>query len=237
VSFAGGSRFSRQTALAVSSVPQGEANRLVTLFGEDGQFVRGIAHGARKPGSRFGAALEAGSLIRVSLRRSGPGTAGLATIAEAVLLEPFVRLKGGLVGLGALFDFLGLMQYVCRDNSGDERLFGQVTGLLRLMESRPELVATFAPRSRFIALGHLGRMPDWESCSDCSAPEPRHLAGGGVYCDRCAAGRHERGRVMTDGAVAVLAMLARGEEPGACPVWGEVDAILAWLLERSGMMD
>jgi len=169
------------------------------------------------------------------LRHSG-GMGGLFTISDAVLLEPFGALKASLSGLGALFEFLGLMQYVCRDNSGDADLFARVLRLLRIMNGRPELVATFAPRSRLLALQHLGRMPDWESCSACSADAPRVLAAGGVYCPSCHAAQGGPGREVTGGALGALATLAAGDEPGPAAPWGEMDAVLAWLLDRSEMM-
>ena len=56
-------------ALVVRTTKLAETDSIVTLVDEEGAQVRAVAKGARKPGSRFGSALQVGSSVRALLAR------------------------------------------------------------------------------------------------------------------------------------------------------------------------
>jgi DNA repair protein RecO (recombination protein O) len=215
-------------AIALGSRPQGESHRLITLFCEDGSSENCIAHGIRKPGSRLAAALEPASLSRVSLRRSR--AEGLASLVEAELLNPFSNLKRQLEGLQTLFEFLSLLQYVCRYGGGDANLFTRALGLLEYANAAPENIECFLPLTRVLALRHLGRMPETAVCIRCHARPPDRVTAAGAFCTPCQEAQGGGYRPLAAELRALLAELEKGIPKGK-QAWASLDGLLIWLLE------
>jgi DNA repair protein RecO (recombination protein O) len=216
-------------AITLGSRPQGESHRLVTLFCENGASYNCIAHGVRKPGSRFAAALEPASLSRVSLRRSR--AEGLPSLAEAELLNPFSRIKEGLQGLQTVFEFLSLLQYVCRYDSGDAGLFTRALGLLEYTNAAPEKVACFLPLARIMALQHLGRMPGTGICVRCHAKPPERVMAMGAFCAPCQEALGGRYTPISPEVRQLLEELERESIPKGKWAWSELNDLLLWLLQ------
>ncbi len=227
-------RNERIQALVIKGTPQGESNKLTALFLADGRMINAVAHGARKPASRFGASLEPGTVIRAELRY-GTSQDALATLSDGAILNSHQGLKQTLDGMGILFDFLGLLQYVCRCAGGDAELYRRSVTLLDHADQAQDDLSGILPMVRGAVLLHLGRMPDWTCCSLCRAPSPERVSLHGVYCSRCAALNRGETRPV-DAAVAGLAdRIARGEIPLGVQPWGQLDDVFDWMLEASGL--
>ena len=224
-------RSEKLRAIALCSRPQGESHRLITLFCEDGSSVNCIAHGIRKPGSRLAAALEPASLSRVSLRRSR--AEGLASLVEAELLNPFSQLKQHLEGLQTVFEFLSLLQYVCRYDSGDAALFARALDLLEYVNAAPSDIGCFLPLARVLALQHLGRMPETAVCIRCHARPPECVTAMGAFCAPCHDAQGAKGsyKPLLPEQRQLLAEIERGDIPKGKQGWARLDELLLWLFE------
>ncbi|MDR2734036.1 MAG: DNA repair protein RecO [Spirochaetota bacterium] len=216
-------------ALALSSRPQGESHRLVALLCEDGRYTLGIAHGVRKPGSRFAAALEPASLSLVSIRRSRAD--GLASLADAELIEPFARIKEELKGLEAVFEFLSLVQYVCRYDSGDTELFARALELLRFVNADTDAIPVFLPLARVMALRHLGRMPDTVHCNGCRERPPDRMTAAGAFCAVCQEALGGSFRPYPEELRQLLLAIGQGMIPAKDAPWIVLNDLLKWLIE------
>ncbi|HOG65479.1 MAG TPA: DNA repair protein RecO [Spirochaetota bacterium] len=222
----------RLQALVVKSSPHGESNKIVSLFLSDGRYINGMAHGARKPASRFGAALEPATLSQVELRY-GKRPDDLVTVADGRILNAHTVLKTNLFTMGVLFDFLGLLQYVCQVAGGDEILFRRSVTLLRHCVKNPGEIAGMMPVARLSALLHFGRMPDWSSCTVCHSVECRRVSLHGVYCESCAAKAGEETRPVSAGVLILADIVLRTGIPVGQLPWSELDGILEWMLEAA----
>jgi len=216
-------------ALALSSRPQGESNRLVALLCEDGAVLRCVAHGVRKPGSRLAAALEPASLSMITVRRSRAH--GLASLTEAELLNPFSRIKSRLEGLQAVFEFLSLLLSVSGYDSGDKALFTRALGLLEYVEHTPENSACFLPLARLLALRQLGRMPELSVCLRCRARPPERITPAGAFCAPCQEIVGGNSRAFPPELWEFMMEIGRGRIPQDGRIWPLLDEVLKWLLD------
>jgi DNA repair protein RecO (recombination protein O) len=227
-------RNDRLLALIIKGLPQGESNRLVTVFLADGRMINGIAHGARKPASKFGASLEPGTVTRIGLRY-GSQQDSLVTVTDGLIVNSHSTLKSNLAGMGILFDFLGLLQYVCRGAGGDILLFRRSVALLDHAETNPNELSGLMPMARAAALTHLGGMPDWTCCSRCRIGLPDRVSLHGVLCNSCAAIAGEKTRPVSRQVTGLAHRIVQGSIPLGNEPWGELDGILDWMLHASGI--
>ena len=78
-------------AIVLRTYPLGDADRLVSLLTRDHGRLRGVAQGARRPKSRFGAALEPYTYLRVWFYERE--TRDLVRIGQCEILESFLDLQ------------------------------------------------------------------------------------------------------------------------------------------------
>jgi len=78
-------------AIVLRTYPLGDADRLVSLLTRDHGRLRGVAQGARRPKSRFGAALEPLTYLRVFYYERE--TRDLVRIGQCEILESFLDLQ------------------------------------------------------------------------------------------------------------------------------------------------
>lgn len=227
-------RNERIQALVIKGTAQGESNKLIVLFRADGRMVHALAHGARKPTSRFGAALEPGTLIQAQLRY-GTSQDGLVTLTEGIILNAYQGLKQSLGGMELLFDFLGLLQYVCRCAAGDSEFYQRSLKLLEYADQTEEIQAGILPMLKGIALLHLGRMPDWSCCSRCRTALPERISLDGVYCNACAALDRVESRAIDPLTSSLAERIVRGEIPQTAQAWDRLEEVFDWLLEAVGL--
>lgn len=118
------------SCLILKTTPLKETDLIVTCLSSLGEQLRAVAHGARKPGSKFGGRLLAGNEIRVLLR---PGKS-LATLAEASLIFAPANLSVSLVGSAGSAAIRALLAQVSYEGLPEERIYRMSTKALRLMD-------------------------------------------------------------------------------------------------------
>ena len=168
----------------------GEADLIVTMLSEQGTQVKGVAKGARKPGSkRFGARLEPFSEVDLQLY---PGRS-LDTITEVRVVASNDACRQDLEHSSACSLMAELVAKSIAEGEAGERMFPMLSAALRAAGglSGPQAVL-IAEAFCIKALALLGVRPALRSCALCGEPlgEPAafDLSGGGCLCPACAGG-------------------------------------------------
>lgn len=185
-------RIVRDLALCLRARPLRESSKLVTFFTRsDGRLV-GIAKGARRPRSRFGAALEPFAVSELTWHRHQQKTiytvsdAALITAHPGILAEPGRFLAAEQVG-----EFL---LRTSSDHDPNEQLWRLALTYLDEIEradaALPVLVTSFLLK----AASFLGFRPQLRRCLACDRPLPAASDGaewrfdarrGGAICPEC----------------------------------------------------
>ena len=194
-----------------------ESSRIFRLLTREAGVQSVLAKGARRPKSKFGAALDlfAGGSAQLLMK---PGrelqtlTGFDVTRARHALAEDLGRFNGAAAIAEVVLRF-------AHDDSGPE--------LFDIVEHALDDIAAALPgtaRERTVGaiwriVGALGFAPSLDDCSICHSPVDVgeavlfHHRAGGILCDRCAAG-HGGGRAIPREALdALRAWLSGGDSP------------------------
>jgi DNA repair protein RecO (recombination protein O) len=223
----------RTRAIVVSRRALGEQDRLVEFYTRDHGKVRGVAKSARRPRSRFVAALEPlslGELVFFDNTRSE-----LVRVDHFDVVRPFIGVREDLERLGRGAWMCETLSRLSADRDPHPALFGLLVRGLRGLEedAAPERVAIcFAAR----ALELLGHRPRLDRCVECGRTFPFPVAAldpeaGGIVCGSCGAG--EGALPLTGGAVSTLTRLRalRWEEALAAGLRPDVEAEIGATLD------
>ncbi len=207
------------TALLLSRIDFGEADRILTLLTEGRGKLSAFARGARKSRRRFAGVLEPFSLIQVSLRAS---RGALHRLDEAALIDGHDALRRDLGAMSRAAYACELTRELCRENAAASEFFLLLCAFLAGSADPVELM-----RFELGALSLSGLRPSLDRCVLCGAADdaeprfdPEH---GGRLCARCA---RSRGARISSKTLGVLAALQAGavEEELAAPSWVRAEA-------------
>lgn len=181
-------------AFLLRSVDYGESDRVVTLLTEKRGRISAIARGARKSSRRFAGALEAFSLIEVSL---APGKGSLLRLAEASLIEANTGLARSLDRIEGASLLLGLLRELLPEDQPEPGAFALLSEALPLLaRAEPEQCRRLSAAAAMRALALAGVGVGAARCNACGRPvppgrpvrfDPRR---GGVICTPCGGGPH-----------------------------------------------
>jgi DNA repair protein RecO (recombination protein O) len=201
----------KATAIILQSRKWGDADRIVTCYAKQLGKIRGIARGARRQKSRFGAALEPFTVCRLDLfEKTGDS---LFRISHVDVVASFHSLREDLGLMAAAARMVNVVSAVTPDGDPDPMLFETLEqGLASLCQS--EDPACTALLFQIKLLGLTGFRPQTDHCAACGktrmagAPQFSPLAGG-LVCMPCAARQHTRCVALSQGSLAFLQQAAR----------------------------
>lgn len=222
-------------AILLRSVEFGEADRVVTFFTAEHGLAGFLARGARRPGKRYGAALEAFQLVELTVRF---GTGELGQLQEARVLRAFPRILGRLSALevgGRVFERTRRL-FAARQR--EPEVFAVLVTLLEALEQSTE--PTLDHHHGLLAEAHLlalaGVTPRLAACQIGGEPAPSgraalfHPARNGIVCTRCGGGpiyMHGATRSYLEAAFAGAATeLTPLDEEGRAEARRVLDAVL-----------
>ena len=189
----------------------GEADRIVTFYTEQAGKVRGIARGARRMKSRFGAALEPFRLVDLTLFEKN--SESLARISQADIAVSFGMLRENLALMTAAAHMVNLIQAVTPDRDPNHAVFHALSDGLSTLESGddPELCSLLF---QIHILGYTGFRPQIDHCVECGmyikAPTMRFSPqSGGVICRPCSEKCFDRGFTISPGSLAFIQQARR----------------------------
>lgn len=178
-------------AIVLQSYQLGEADRLVSFLSRTMGRVRGVAAGARKPKSRFGAALERLSYIRIWFFERE--NRELVRISQCEILESFLDALSDYGSSVALSLFSEITEAVLPDREASDtnfRLLLLAAQTVKRTKKSELALAYFALWT--VKLG--GWLPRLDACSACGAAigaaEPAYWGRGAsaIVCAKCRRG-------------------------------------------------
>ncbi len=183
----------RCMGLVLKKTKLGETDLIITLMAGDGQQVRAVAKGARKPTSSFASRLEVFSEVELLLARGRT----LDIVKEADLVCPHDGVRSSLEKSTAAFPMVELLDRCTHDGLESPHLFEAVHVALSVLDASkpqdaPMLCAAFLLKCAAIA----GFRPQiGTDCTCCGAAVPGtcriwfSFTEGGVLCETCRTGR------------------------------------------------
>src|SRR2546423_675612 len=123
-------------AMVLRSYNLGEADRIVVCFTRSAGLVRAVAKGARRMKSRFGAALEPFTLIRLAFYERE--NRELVSISNAEILKSHFDLAAQLE-VSQVLAYIGeLVGDFAPPHEANEKLFRMVAACIEALEAAPE---------------------------------------------------------------------------------------------------
>ena len=174
-------------AIVLRTYPLGDADRLVSLLTRDHGRLRGVAQGARRPKSRFGAALEPLTYLRVFYYERE--NRDLVRIRQCEILESFLDVQQDYRCGLALSLTAEITEAVLPEREPQDAAFRLLLHVARGIRQT---------RRADLSLGYFlvwtirlaGWLPDLDHCTDCRRPvtgEPLYWSAAqtGLYCGQC----------------------------------------------------
>lgn len=183
---AGGKTY-RTRAIVLDKTKLKETDLILTLISEDGEQLRAVAKGARKPGSRLAARCELFCLSDLLLARGK----SLDVVSQAELLEAPLAQCAQYETLSAASALADVAKHCCYEDVQDPFSFAITLKALQTLSAyagdQPHtdlLVAAYV----FKLLSHLGYRPDFSYCVSCGDESLSYFsaAAGGLLCAGCA---------------------------------------------------
>jgi len=174
-------------AIILRTYPLGDADRLVSLLTRDHGRLRGVAQGARRPKSRFGAALEPLTWLRVFYYERE--NRDLVRIRQCEILESFLDLQQDYRSSLALALAAEITEAVLPEREPQDAAFRLLLHVARGLRQtrRPDLaLGYFLVWTMRLA----GWLPDLDHCSSCrrdAGQQPMYWSSSqtGLHCGQC----------------------------------------------------
>ncbi len=177
----------RTVAIVLDTTKLAERDLIVTLLTEDGALERAVAKGARKGGSRFGAACE---LYRTSDVLLAPGRT-LFVMTDARLVEGAPMLLRDFEVLSAAAAIADCVKAASVEGEGEPVVFSLVARAFEVLSTPLDLahLHLIAAAFAFKLMAMLGWRAELDVCVGCGSGDVRWFdaRSGGALCSGCAA--------------------------------------------------
>jgi DNA repair protein RecO (recombination protein O) len=172
-------------AIVLRTYNLGEADRIVVCLTRGAGLVRAVARGARRMKSRFGAALEPFTLLRLSFYERE--NRELVTINETEILRSRFELAGSEQAPRALAHVAEMVMEFAPPREVNEKLFRMVAACVDTISVQQEDVEPVLRYFDIWMLRLAGFLPDFTRCADCRRPLGEGAYLNGELQARCAA--------------------------------------------------
>ena len=234
----------KTNSIILKTIRLGEADKLVTLLTEKRGKVKGVAKGARRARSRFGAVLEPFTYGNIVFFEKKPTI--LLRLNQGDILNPFLKIRGNLESIEAAFRMVHLVMALLPEGEANPKVFSLLfNGLKRLDEKGPLewLIRAFEIRCLKYA-GYQARLDECLVCHRELGARPVFFSArnGGALCGQCAQATTDSMQSLSPATLSMMRLMGRMDWKGmfrlkANPrilneVRGVVDAHLAFILGR-----
>lgn len=182
-------------AIVLRTYNLAEADRIAVCLTRSSGLVRAVAKGARRMKSRFGAALEPFTLIRLAFYERE--NRELVSISNAEILKSHFDLAAQLE-VSEVLAYMGeLVSDFAPPHEANEKLFRMVAACIEALEAAPESARMVLRYFEVWLLRLAGLFPDVRSCAQCGAQlgkaNPACLdVEVNPHCQRCSRGPADR---------------------------------------------
>jgi DNA repair protein RecO (recombination protein O) len=172
-----------------------EADKIVIFFARKSGLVRGVARGARRLKSRFGAGLE--PFTKVSISWAEKEARELVSIRQVEIEKSYFGLSRNPEAFGALEQICASTLTFVPPGQPDERLFRMLAACVEALCERPEEAGAVLTYFELWLLQLSGFLPDLSTCGLCgrALSEARGRVGvrpdGVLLCAACAGSADE----------------------------------------------
>lgn len=158
-------------AIVLQTFRLGDADKIVVCMTESAGLIRGVARGARRLKSKFGASLEPFTLIRLTFFEKE--TRELVTISDSEILKSHFGASNDRDVVQALGYIAGLVREFAPPRQTDTRLFKMLRACLNASAVNPELCAAIPVYAELWTLKITGLLPDERVCGGCGEKLPK----------------------------------------------------------------
>lgn len=178
-------------AIVLRSYNLAEADRIVVCFTRSAGLIRGVAKGARRMKSRFGAALEPFTVVRLEFREKE--NRELVTITGVEILRSHFDLVADFECGEALAYMAELVNEFAPPHEANEKLFRMVSACVEALAAAPNSSKIVVRYFEIWILRLAGSFPDVTACAVCGStltqPQPVYLDfENAVRCQNCSRG-------------------------------------------------
>jgi DNA repair protein RecO (recombination protein O) len=178
-------------AIVLQTYKLADADKIVLCMTEKAGLIRGVAKGARRLKSKFGASLEPFTLIHLTFFEKE--TRELVTIRDAEIVKSYFDAVGNAKAFEGLVYLLELVKEFALPHQSDEKLFKMLRACVDFLARNPLEVNAVSAYSELWTLKLAGFLPDLKSCGTCgigldtSYQGRRFISHEGVlWCETCA---------------------------------------------------
>lgn len=178
-------------AIVLRSYNLAEADRIVLCFTRDAGLIRGVAKGARRMKSRFGAALEPFTVVRLEFRERE--NRELVTITGTEIVRSHFDLAADVQCADVLGYMAELVNEFAPPHEANEKLFRMVSACLEALAAAPDTSKIILRYFEIWILRLAGSFPDVSTCAVCgsalTAAQPVYFDfESAVRCGNCSRG-------------------------------------------------
>ena len=196
----------KSPAVILKSLKWGEADRIVTIYSLRFGKLRGVARGARRLKSQFGAGLE--PFVHAHLNLFEKQGDSLYRITQVDIQESFQELREDLEQMAAAGRLVNLVSALTMEGDPSPGIFQLLLdGLRALKEGNDPLLYVLLYQIRM--LGQTGFCPQTNHCAVCGTTAWREKSrfspkAGGMICPACVSQQSGRSFPMSPGSWAFL---------------------------------
>jgi DNA repair protein RecO (recombination protein O) len=180
-------------AIVLQTYKLADADKIVLCMTERSGLVRGVARGARRLKSKFGASLEPFTLIQLTFFEKE--TRELVTIKSAEIVKSYFHASGSTEAFEGLVYILELVKEFAPPHHADEKLFKMLRACVDFLAGAPARAVAVSAYTELWTLKLTGFLPEFKNCGDCGAPLGESFRGqryisheGVLWCQDCRKG-------------------------------------------------
>ena len=163
-------------AVVIQTFKLADADKIAVCMTEKAGLIRGVARGARRLKSKFGASLEPFTLIRLTYFEKE--SRELVTIKGAEIVKSYFGAAGDVEALASLGYLAELVREFAPPNQSDPRLFRMLRACVDALACEPGQNAALLSYCELWVLRLAGFLPDYGVCAGCGRP-----TGGAQWVD------------------------------------------------------
>lgn len=180
-------------AIVLQTYKLADADKIVLFMTEKAGLVRGVARGARRLKSKFGASLEPSTLIHLTFFEKE--TRELVTIKGAEILKSYFEANSNPEAFGGLVYILELVKEFAPPHQADEKLFKMLRACVDFLARAPACAHAVSVYAELWTLKLTGFLPEFKTCGICGTTLDDRYKGqrfisheGVLWCQDCRRG-------------------------------------------------
>ncbi len=196
-------------AIVLHTFKLAEADKIAVCMTEKAGLVRGVARGARRLKSRFGASLEPFTLINLTYFEKEARE--LVTIKNTEILRSYFGTAESSEAVASMGYLVELVKEFATPQLADERLFRMLRACVEALASDPHNARAILAYSELWVLKLTGFLPDLKVCGGCREGLEEKITSGAyitpeglVWCEGCYRGG---GRLLNEEVYKLLSRM------------------------------